>query len=364
MLSLGRRDRLQEEMTTRRWLTQNRADQISPVDRSGERTDWQTRGVGHSVRVRKKGDMLEGYEILAELGQGAASVVYLVQDPKTSQIWAMKQIVRDSAKDQRFLDQALAEYEVARQLDHPAIRKIYRCLKKKAMLQVKELYLLMELVDGTPMDEEVPATQLDCVVAFHQIAEALQYMHSRGFVHADMKPHNCIRSDKGVVKLIDLGQSCAKGTVKPRIQGTPDYIAPEQVARQPITELTDVYNLGATMYWILTKKNIPTAIPKGDSLVSTIDASMVQKATPVIELVPEIQPRLSDLIMECVEPDRAKRPRHMGDVLDRLNLIEGILRADAERTQRISSANVSSANGGGASSARNNGAAADASSAV
>ncbi|MCA9277839.1 MAG: serine/threonine protein kinase [Phycisphaeraceae bacterium] len=306
------------------------------------------------MRVRKKGDILEGYEILAELGQGAASVVYLVQDPKTSQIWAMKQIVRDTAKDQRFLDQALAEYEVARQLDHPSIRKIYKCLKKKAILQVKELYLLMELVDGTPMDEEVPETQLECVLAFHQMAEALQYMHAKGFIHADMKPHNCIRSDEGIVKLIDLGQSCPKGTVKPRIQGTPDYIAPEQVARQPITEVTDVYNLGATMYWILTKKNIPTAIPKGDSLVSTIDANMVQKATPVSELVPEVNSRLNDLVMECVEPDRSRRPRSMGEVLDRLNLVESILRAEAEKAKRVSQN----------SSAESNGAAADASRAV
>ena len=62
----------------------------------------------------------------------------------------------------------------------------------------------------------------------------------------------------GEVKVIDFGQSCRIGTVKERIQGTPDYIAPEQVARRPITSQTDVFNLGATLYWALTGQDIPT----------------------------------------------------------------------------------------------------------
>ena len=67
-------------------------------------------------------------------------------------------------------------------------------------------------------------------------------------------------SPDGVVKIIDLGQSCAIGTVKPRIQGTPDYIAPEQVHRRAITPKTDIYNPGATMYAVLTGERVPTAL--------------------------------------------------------------------------------------------------------
>jgi serine/threonine protein kinase len=60
------------------------------------------------------------------------------------------------------------------------------------------------------------------------------------------------------VKVIDLGQACAIGTAKSRIQGTPDYIAPEQVKCAAVTPQTDIYNLGATLYWALTGTHIPT----------------------------------------------------------------------------------------------------------
>ena len=84
-------------------------------------------------------------------------------------------------------------------------------------------------------------------------------------------------------KVIDLGQSCPIGTVKPRIQGTPDYIAPEQVHRRPITPLTDVYNFGATMYWVLTRQHVPTALAKGDSLMGSLDDNLIAKPARTIE---------------------------------------------------------------------------------
>lgn len=88
-------------------------------------------------------------------------------------------------------------------------------------------------------------------------------LHAVGYVHADMKPNNIVMTVTGDIRIIDLGQACKIGTIKERIQGTPDYIAPEQVHRREITPKTDIYNLGATMYWVLTQHHIPTAIPKG-----------------------------------------------------------------------------------------------------
>ena len=64
-------------------------------------------------------------------------------------------------------------------------------------------------------------------------------MHKRGFVHADIKPGNILVTERDEVKIIDLGQACATGTVKKRIQGTPGYMAPEQAHRQTITDKTD-----------------------------------------------------------------------------------------------------------------------------
>jgi serine/threonine-protein kinase len=284
------------------------------------------------VEGKKQGDLVEGYRVLSELGKGAASLIYLVQDPRTKQIWAMKHVEKDSPKDQRFLDQAEAEYQVASKLDHPGIRRITRMIRKKRQfITVKELYLVMELVDGQSLERHRPTKMIEAVDIFHQVAQALAYMHERGFVHADMKPNNVIVSDQNVAKIIDLGQSCKTGTVKPRIQGTPDYIAPEQVHRRPITPKTDLYNLGASMYWVLTGTHIPTAMPKGNSLVSSLDDDFIERPRPVHELCPAVHPKLEELIMECVEVDASKRPNDMHGVADRLSLILGILRAAEER---------------------------------
>jgi len=282
----------------------------------------------------KKGDTVEGFRILGELGRGAASIIYLAKDTKSDHIWALKHVAKLEPKDQRFLDQAEAEAEINRQLSHPRIRKIDRVVRKRAGLLsgVSDLYIVMELVDGEALDRRPPKTFEAAVSVFEQTADALAYMHERGFVHADMKPNNIVVTAEGDVKIIDLGQSCKVGTVKERIQGTPDYIAPEQVHCRPITGKTDIYNLGATMYFMLTRTKVPTALPGGDSLVSRLDDNLIERPKPAALLNPRIHAKLNEIIMQCVEVDSEKRPESMRYVADRLQLVLGILRAKREGT--------------------------------
>lgn len=286
------------------------------------------RGMPPEQTEFKVGQVIEGFRIMAELGRGARSIVYLVQDPESKQVWALKHVEKIGPKDDRFLEQAEMECKISGDLDHPAIRKIHRLFKKKSgLLSVKELYLVMEHVDGVSIDIQPPKTFEQAVHIFHQVASAMAHMHARGYAHADMKPNNVIVDDHGTVKIIDLGQACKLNTIKPRIQGTPDYIAPEQVHLKPITAKTDVYNLGAMMYWVLTRKFIPTALAKADSLVGSLDPHLMPKPTPAIELNKKIPPKLNDLIMQCVEVDADDRPATMDMVADQLNLIHGILLA-------------------------------------
>ncbi len=278
----------------------------------------------------KPGSKAAGFTVLAQLGHGAASDIYLVQDPRTKQVWALKHVIRANTKDQRFIDQAEREYEVGRAIDHPAVRRVERMIRVRRLMTIKELFLVMEYVDGISVERRPPTNLAESLDIFKKVAKGLAYMHRNGWVHADMKPNNVVVCEDGAVKIIDLGQSCVAGTIKERIQGTPDYIAPEQVHRRAITPRTDIYNLGATMYWVLTGRHIPTALPKGDSLVSSLDDQFIEKPRPVVELNQRVPQRLSDLIMECVEVDPEKRPESMAKLADRLDLIHAQVVAEEE----------------------------------
>ena len=280
------------------------------------------------------GSEIAGFRVLKDLGTGAASQLYLVQNPKSKHIWALKHVKKHTDKDQRFLDQTEIEYQVGSKLKHPKLRYVHQILKNRKLVRVSELYLVMEFVDGVPLDQHPPETVLDAVEIFQQVAEALLYMHQAGFVHADMKPNNIIATEKNKTKVIDLGQSCPIGTIKERIQGTVDYIAPEQVHRREITPATDVYNLGATMYWCLTGKHIPTAMSRKKKTLVNKDEKTLDRAEEPINLNPEVPQIFSNLIMECIEPVPAKRPS-METVRNRLQVIQVRLESDKQNAQSV-----------------------------
>jgi serine/threonine-protein kinase len=101
------------------------------------------------------------------------------------------------------------------------------------------------------------------------------------------------------------------------------------VHRRSITPKTDVYNLGATMYWVLTRAFVPTALTgKTDSLVQGLDEAFIPKPKGVSELNPRVPEMLDTLVMQCVESNPDDRPS-MDQVVERLNLIRGKLSAEA-----------------------------------
>jgi len=267
---------------------------------------------------------IAGYDVVATLGEGAASKLYRVRD-KHGKEFCLKRVVKNGASEQRFIDQAVTEYEVSKSLDSPLVRKVYKLIRQRALLRTSEVLVLMELVEGKTLEAVKFKGMVSYCKLFHAAAKALKCMHDAGFVHADIKPNNIMVTNQGAVKLIDFGQSCKNGTVKERIQGTPDYIAPEQVKRLPITPKTDMFNLGATMYWLLTGKRVPTMMPrKGRSDTIQLRTDEPEKALqPPIELVPECPPALSNLILECVAKNPNDRPDHMQMVMDRVEIAAG-----------------------------------------
>lgn len=258
-----------------------------------------------------------GYEVIGTLGFGARSTIYAVRDNKDGQTYAMKRVVKTSPSDERYLDQAISEHEVASQFDNELLRRSIKLFKQRQVIRVSEVYVLMELVDGVTLEQHQPKSMAAMIKVCRQVAQGMAVMHKKGYIHADMKPNNVMVTAKNKVKIIDFGQSCKAGTVKERIQGTPDYIAPEQVKRRPITVETDVFNLGATMYWLLTNTHVPTLIPKGKAGVTL--RTETRTPTP-IELNEQVPPALSSLVMDCIEKEPIQRPRTMEEVVDRLEI--------------------------------------------
>jgi serine/threonine-protein kinase len=264
------------------------------------------------------------YDVLERLGEGARSTIYAVRDPETRQLYALKHVVRVQPKDIRFIEQMETEFEISRQFTHPNLRRCYDLkVSKTLLLKVNEAFLLMELVDGKPLDVRLPDGLLAITDTFIQAAQGLKAMHAMGWAHCDIKPNNILHGERGQVKIIDFGQSCRIGTVKERIQGTPDYIAPEQVTRRPISVQTDVFNLGATLYWAVTGRHVPTAYTvnkKGENSF-LLDA----RFETAQELNPKIPLAMSNLVMDCIATRPQKRPSDMDEVITRLELSKHIL---------------------------------------
>jgi serine/threonine-protein kinase len=268
--------------------------------------------------------LLPGYRSVATIGQGARSVIYQVIRESTGQHYALKRVVRKDPLDHRFIEQVEIEYEVAHGIEHPHLRHAISIHRSKRWLQTTEVLLLMEYVPGLTVEQHRPARLEHFLSIFGKVAKGLAALHKHGYVHADMKPNNVILGAGGVVKIIDFGQSCPLGHRKGRIQGTPDFIAPEQIRRVPLDQRTDVFNLGATMYWVLTGESYPTELPQG--LRGTIERAKPKRVKSPKEINEKIPLALSQLIMDCCKPNPAERPHEMQHVLSRLEMVRTLWR--------------------------------------
>ena len=269
---------------------------------------------------------LPGYQVIQFLGSGARSTIWEVRNTVTNELHALKRVVKRTSEDSRFLDQAINEYEAGSQFNHPAVRKILDIQRVRRWMSLKEIWVIMEYVQGQSVQQSRPTSVREAIRIFLDVGAALAHMNTKGYVHADTKPNNIIVSKEGTVKVIDFGQSCPIGTVKARIQGTPDFIAPEQVHRRPLDGRTDVFNFGATLYWTLAGRPIPTVLPKEGSL--TLNNG--QRVPPVEQFNPDVPKSLTKLIVDCVELNPAQRPSSMNEVASRLTLIAKQLGRDAE----------------------------------
>lgn len=260
--------------------------------------------------------------VIEPLGTGAHSSILHVRRSADSKHYALKVVQIDSKDDRKFLKQAEHEFRVANLLDHPTLLKVHALEKVRDWLfRVRKVHLLSEYVNGKTLDTCPRLTVPRLLQVFHAIADGLVHMHRRQVSHGDLKPNNILLSRAGEVKIIDFGLARIKAEPCERIQGTPEYMAPEQLSHSMINERTDIFNFGATMYRLVTWR-LPPALIADENPGEPLDRkTWTRLYKPVQELVPRVPADLAELINRCLCYDATKRPERMSEVqntLDRL----------------------------------------------
>jgi len=262
---------------------------------------------------------VKGYQIIELIGRGAGSEVYKARQMSTGDIVALKIVRRESPDSKRLFAQIANEYRVARDWTHPNLVRLEELIVTRLVFWKYQVALAMEFVPGETLTGLSKLTGAQMLSYYRQLADAMLYMHHHGYIHLDMKPQNVMVTPEDDVKIMDFGLCTKKGQYNARVQGTPDFMAPEQMRKGWVDERTDIYNLGATMFHVISGKSVQMMLthrvgPGGDATVTseTFQSQMLE--------VPE---ELESLILESCRPSPAERPATMERVLERLDKIAG-----------------------------------------
>jgi eukaryotic-like serine/threonine-protein kinase len=251
------------------------------------------------------GDKLGPYEILAPIGAGGMAEVWKARDTRLDRIVALK--VAKSEFSERFAGEARA----IAALNHPHICQLY---------DVGPNYLVMEYVEGTPLNGPLPLEK--AVEYAGQILDALDAAHKKGINHRDLKPANILITKQGI-KLLDFGLAKQTGPVKEtdatmihgltgqgQIVGTLQYMSPEQLHGKEVDGRSDLFSFGCVLYEMLTGKRAF----EGASAASVIAAILEREPAPL-----NLSPPLERVIRTCLAKDPERRFQTALDLKRALN---------------------------------------------
>jgi len=277
------------------------------------------------------------FQVIGTLGAGAHSAILHVRRSADGRNYALKVVPLGKPEDQKYLEQARHEFRVAQMLDHPNLIKVYALeAVKDWMFRARKAHLLIEYVNGKALDACPPLALPHLVQVFERVADGMVHMHRRGVCHSDLKPNNVMVSRAGDVKVIDFGLARVKGESRDRVQGTPEYIAPEQAKHKMVNERTDIYNFGATMYRMLTFRLPPCVVSQEDGGLP-VDARMWRRLfKPVQEFNAQAPPELCQLVERCLAFEAVKRPERMSEVQGALDhLVEKLVKTPEDRLDAL-----------------------------
>ncbi len=280
------------------------------------------------------------FQVMGTLGAGAHSTILHIRRSADAKNYALKVVPIGGSEDLKYLEQARYEFRVAQMLDHPNLVKIYIFeVVKDWLFRTRKVHLLLEYVNGKTLDNWPRLSIPKLVQIFVKVASALVHMHRRQVCHADLKPNNILLSRTGEVKVIDYGLAWVKGENKERVQGTPEYMAPEQAKRGVVNERTDIFNFGATMYRLVTWRLPPPNIGNDPAGGLPLDAKTWQRLLkPVQEFNTQAPPALCNLIHHCLQFDAHKRPERMSELQGTLDhLADELIRTPEDRLEALES---------------------------
>ncbi len=246
------------------------------------------------------GSKLGPYEILSPLGAGGMGEVYKARDTRLGRDVAIK------ISNEKFSDRFEQEARSIAALNHPNICQLY---------DVGPNYLVMELIDGTPLKGPLPLEKaLDYA---RQILDALDAAHSKGITHRDLKPANILVTRKGI-KLLDFGLAKQSSPLKESdatqalteqgaIVGTLNYMSPEQLQSKPADARSDIFSFGLVFYEMLTGNRAFD----GSSAASVI-AGILERPAPSIAAV--APPAFDRILARCLAKDPDERWQSARDI--------------------------------------------------
>lgn len=269
------------------------------------------------------------FSILGELGTGAGSRIYRVRRESDGNIYALKIVIVEEAEDRKYVDQVRHEFDIASGFDHRNLLKVYALEIQKKLLFVSGARLLLEYVDGMALADcpKLPIYKL--LAIFFRVADGLAYMHANGVYHADIKPDNILIGRQKEVKIIDFGLAWRRDEKKDRVQGTLEFLAPEQARDKIVNGKTDIFNFGATMYRMFTGRAVPAELRQfGGADMPTFDSFI----RPLARSNPAVPADLDDLVRKCIRCHPEQRPSTMREVRDQLREIGMRLKSDTKRS--------------------------------
>ena len=230
-----------------------------------------------------------------ELGRGGMGGVYMGRDKMLDRPVAVKVMLKEYGADAEFVEKFKREAQAAARLIHPNIAQIYSYGIADGMP-----YIAMELVAGGSLDKlmqnsgssiDIPRVMKIC----EQVAQALRCAADQGLVHGDVKPENVLLDANGNAKLVDFGLAAMQKDTN-EIWGTPYYIAPEKVKKEPIDYRADMYSLGGTIYHALTG----VAPFEGDDAAAVVRKRFEGAPVPPSKLRPDISPQIDALVLKML----------------------------------------------------------------